>query len=239
MFTKCVTMHTLSQRTSARLGSWPVALLLGGIPKWVVYDDVPAERRDPLSTAVFYCPFSRGVDRPMCDPADMPWLQQVVGASTYSRAAGIEGEPERGETELQFQFQPAKHLAQVHVQHAGDDFMPCMEKINRWLMRGHIKHVTYFLPAGSRRVQQATAELSDMGIFPGGWLPHFRSDGGDVLVYQALAYDELNLEAIKVHGDAAETLLRGVAGGWRMTRARAYPTRPMRLTGDLDVPARS
>lgn len=238
VFTKCVTLHTLSQRTSARLGSWPVALFLGGIPKWVVYDDVPMERKDPLSTAVFYCPFTRGVSRPLCKPADMPWLSSLVDSSSYSRDCGVSGELEQGETVLEFQFQPSKHLAQVHVLHAGVDLMPRMEQINRWLMRGHIKHVTYFLPAGSKRVQLATAELGSLGIFPGGWIPHFQQDGGDVLVYQALAYNDMDLTAVKVHGEAAEVLLRGVAGGWRMTRERAFPTRPMRLTGDMEIQPR-
>lgn len=231
-FMKCVTLHTHSQRAASENGAHPLAMFLGGIPKWVVYDDAPGERRDPLSTVLFFLPLRRMEPRAICLPRCVPWLADLVQQTPgIERVQAALAEPEVGATELEYQFEPAKHMAKVHVLHAGEDFIERIADLNRWLLKGHMEHVSYYLPADSQRVQQSAQELEPLGLFPGGWLPCLHPGGRDVLIYQSLARRELNLDSIRLHGDATEELKERVVEAWRCSLELSRPTPTISLSG--------
>ena len=220
-FMKCVTLHTHSQRASYGQGGRPLAAFLGGIPKWVVYDGAPGERRDPLSTALFFIKLGATPGNPVLLPEDQPWLEKVVRQVDSEReicwdAGGREFE--QGPTELVYQFQPAKHLAQVHVLRPGEDLLERIGTLGRWLVRGHMKHVTFYMPSDSPQVQRAAPEFPRLGLFPAGWIPCLQPGGRDVLIYQALAYEDLDPDALKLYGPETEVLFQNVVRQWRRTQ---------------------
>jgi len=222
-FMKCVTLHTHSQRASYGQGGRPLATFLGGIPKWVVYDAAQGERRDPLSTVLFFIKLGQLPQNPVLLPEDQPWLKRVVHQVDPNREVLWDPggrEPERGPTELVYQFQPAKHLAQVHVLKPGEDLLEQIGRLGRWLIRGHMKHVTFYMPSDSPRVQLAAPEFPRLGLFPAGWVPCMQPGGRDVLIYQALAYEDLDPDALKLYGDETEGLVADVVRQWRRTQRK-------------------
>ena len=84
-----------------------------------------------------------------------------------------------------------------------------------------MKHVSWFLPADSPRVQASAPELAALGLFLGGWVPCLHEGERDVLVYQSTAYDELNLDVIQAFGDDGAAIKRAVTADWARTRARS------------------
>ena len=85
----------------------------------------------------------------------------------------------------------------------------------RWLIGGHIAHVTVMLPGDQRIVAQHHDELTSLGLFPAGWLPGYLSGGRDALTYQALAWSDLDPKRIQVVGERARQIRTGVLQGWK------------------------
>ncbi len=222
-FMKCVTHHLYSQRTAARLGGKPLTFFLAGVPKWVVYDDAPGERRDPISTILFYTPVRPLETAPVRVPTATPWLGELVRSSGLLRQFADDGALEDGPTDLEIEFAPGKHIAQVHVLHAGADVFDRIAAESAWLLRGHMKHVSFFLPASSARLQRGAGALLEQGLIPGGFIPGLHAGGRDVFVWQAIKYDDLDVGALQVHGSDGEWLKQRVAEAWQ---ARPVVDRP-------------
>lgn len=214
-FMKCVTNHVYSQKTSLRMGATPLAMFLAGVPRWVVYDQDRASSAQPISTVVMYTRFHPGPGTVLRLPPHLRWMQPIVTATGLPRMFVDGGEPERGETTLEVEFQPAKRLAQVHVIHAGEDLVARVRDVNRWLLGGHMEHVTMYLPADSARVQCSAEAIEESGLFPAGWIPGLHRGERDVLLYQSIACEALDADAIQVHGELGGMLRDRVIAAWR------------------------
>ncbi len=231
-YMKCVTIHTYSQRGALKMGAHPTAMFLGGVPKWVVYDDAPTERTEPMSTGLFYLRlYPKEETKPIYLPRGYRWLRATVAATRLPREEGTDDRPAQGETRLTYTFSPSKHLATVHVLEPGADLLDRIEHLNRWFLEGHVKHVTYYMPADRPDVALADDDLRTFGLFPGGWIPNFYQGGRDALVYQSLAYEDLDIAQIQTKGEEMANLKAGVTAAWRDTKKVATRTTPIRLTG--------
>ena len=215
IFMKCVTLHTYSQRSAAHYGGVPLALFLGGIPRWVVYDEAQPAKPEPLSTVLFLIPFEELGRRRLCVPPQLDWIAELAKPLGGELVIENDGELESGPTDLEVAFQPPKRLAQVHVLHAGEDLVERLIHLKRWLLSGHILHVTFFLPADSPRVGLSIPQLQEDGFLAGGWLPALHPDRRDVLVFQAIGHKELDLEAIDLYGYQARHLMDRLLAAWK------------------------
>ena len=215
IFMKCVTLHTYSQRSAAHYGGVPLALFLGGIPRWVVYENQSGQKPEPLSTVLFLIPFEELGKRRLCVPRHMEWIAELARPLGGELVIDTHGELEKGPTDLEVAFQPPKRLAQVHVLHAGEDLVDRLTQLRRWLLQGHILHVTFFLPADSPRVGASLEELQRAGLIPGGWLPALHPERRDVLVLQSLGHEDLDLDAIELHGYQARHLMDRLLAAWK------------------------
>lgn len=217
-FMKCVTNHIYSQRAAAGLGCRPLALFLAGVPKWVVYDNASGEQRDPISTLLFHAVLRQSARRPLCLPEGAEWVATLARGTGADRVISRGGDLEDGETDLVFSFEPAKHLAQLHVLTVGADLVARIAERRQWLMGGHMKHVSYFLPADSPRVQASAGELAALGLFLAGWVPCLHAGERDVLIYQSTAYERLDLDAIHTFSDDGAAIKQAVTSAWASTR---------------------
>lgn len=233
-FMKCVTNHVYSQKTALRMGASPLAMFLAGVPRWVVYDQDRASTAQPISTVVMYTVFHPGPGSVLRLPPHLRWMDALVRSTGLPRMLVDGGEVERGETELEVEFQPAKRLAQVHVVHPGEDLVPRVRDVTRWLLGGHMEHVTVYLPADSARVQRDAEAVEEAGLFPAGWIPALHRGGRDVLVYQATACESLDADAIAVHGEQGGVLRDRVLAAWRH-RGSVRPPRGASMMPGLSV----
>ena len=213
---RCVTHHTWSQRSALSMGGTPVALLVGSIPRWVSYDHDDPMEREPLSTVVTWVPVHgpSGVSA-LSRPDDMSWIDASMGPTRENRVSPPEAAVLPDESELTATWCGSRRLAQVHVTTVGHDLIDRLADTCRWLVGGHIAHITVMLPGDQRVVSQLHEELASLGLFPGGWLPGYLSGGRDALVYQALAWSDLDPSRIKVVGKRAQQIRDGVLGGWK------------------------
>jgi hypothetical protein len=229
-FMKCVTHHLFSQRTAANMGGKPLALFLAGVPKWVVYDRAAEPKEAPLSTLLYYVPITPHAPSTLRIPRHLGWIEDLIRASGAERNFVQGGPLDDGATDIEVEFQPSKRLAQVHVIHAGADLAEKIAATNKWLLEGHMEHISHFLPADSVHVQRQAMALEASAIFPAGWIPGLHRGARDVLVYCSIAAKELDTAAIVANDDDGANLRDRVVAAWRDVKAPA-PSRRQRATG--------
>ncbi len=208
---RCVTHHTFSQRSCRMMGGQPVALLLGSIPRWVSYDhDDPAER-EPLSTLLQWVPVhpAEGTHA-LVRPQGMAWMERAVEGIQESRTTPPADALLPEKSELCATWSGSRRLAYVHVTRVGRDLVSRLRETCRWLLGGHIAHISVFLPGDVPHVASVHSELQKMGLFPGGFIPGYLRGRRDAVIYQALAWSDLNPERIKVLRGDSEDILSSV-----------------------------
>lgn len=212
---KCVTNHTYSQRSGLAMGARPLALFLAGVPQWVAHPQAGGGNDAPISTMLLYLPLAPASGGEVRPPRGVPWLGALVAGAGLGRGLAEGGPAEEAPTDLEVEFQPAKRLAQVHVLQAGPDLAVRLDALNRWLIAGHMAHVSYFLPAASAQVQAQAPALAEAGLFPAGWVPQLHAGGADAWVYSSLGPVSVDPAGILTHGDAGAALRDAVVAGWR------------------------
>lgn len=214
-FMKCVTNHTFSQRAALTMGARPLALFLAGVPRWVAHPAQGGRGDNPISTLLLHVclrPQEGVVVRP---PVGVPWLERLVVGAGLGRRCVVGGPREGAPTDLEVEFQPSKRLAQVHVLRAGPDLAERLDALNRWLLAGHMAHVSVFLPADSAQVQAQAPALAEAGLFPAGYVPQLHAGERDVWVYSSLGAVSVDPALIEAQGAAGEALRDAVVAGWR------------------------
>ena len=219
-YMKCVTHHTRSQKGALRFGAAPVALSLGSVPRFIVYDHEATDPAQPISTLGCYVPF-----RPMAEarawlPEDYGWLKGAIGRAgvrrTQGPALGVVGE-----TDMEVRWQADRQLGQIYVLHAGADLVERLREKLRWLVGGHIAHVAVYLPTDQPLLADLGPALAELGLFVSGLLPGFFRGERDALVLQAIAFSHLDPNAVQVTGEAATEVRDRVLAGWLETQGRA------------------
>lgn len=214
-FMKCVTNHTFSQRSALAMGARPLALFLAGVPRWVAHPAHADGPDNPISTLLFYVSLRARPEVVVRPPAGVPWLEALVSGAGLGCRCVVGGPREEAPTDLEVEFQPSKRLAQVHVLRAGPDLAERLDALNRWLLAGHMAHVSVFLPADSAQVQAQAPALAEAGLFPAGFVPQLHAGQRDVWVYSSVGAVTVDLASIEAQGAAGEALRDAVVAGWR------------------------
>ncbi len=220
---RCVTHHTWSQRSALAMGGTPIAMLLGSIPRWVSYDHDDPSQREPLSTLIAWVPGNTNgaTTHTLLRPAELSWIDESVQMTGVIRTSASLSPTLPAETRLHTTWCGARRLAQVHVQGVGQDLVQRLSDTCRWLIGGHIAHISLFLPADEPFVMEVHAELVRLGLFPAGWIPGYLAGDRDALVYQSLAWTDLNPDRIEVVGARASVIRSAVVRAWESVRANA------------------
>ena len=228
---RCVTHHTYSQRGALAMGGQPTALLLGSIPRWVSYDHDDPSEREPLSTVMHWVPVHPKTEvQALVRPPGMRWFDNALAGIRETRTAPPASAVLPQESELVATWSGPRRLAQVHVTRIGRDLVSRLEETCRWLIGGHISHITVFLPGDVPHMAAIHDELAELGLFPAGFVPGYLRGGRDALVYQALAWSDLRPDRIKVAGAAAREVRASVLDAWGSVAGRSVLDRPRRGT---------
>ena len=115
----------------------------------------------------------------------------------------------------------------------GRDLVSRLEETCRWLLGGHIAHISVFLPGDVPHLAAVHDDLSALGLFPGGFIPGYLRGGRDAVVYQALSWSDLNPDRIKtLKGDSTD-ILSSVLRARQQVRSRSALDRT--LTAPIKV----
>ena len=224
MFAKCLTVHTASQSSARTMLGRAGALLLGSVPAWVVHDS--GRRPAPLTTVLIHSPCVPA-GRDLLTPTRWaPLVRDLLKDSMLNRrviAVPHNGARLTGATRLTRTFEPARRRGVIQVWEAGEDLVETVLATVRWMVQGHMEHVTVLLPLDQPGVAALSPQLEEAGLFFGGFVPDL--DGRDVLVLQWLEVDVLDVHGIELLGDEAATLRDAVYGEWRRARASVAPVR--------------
>jgi hypothetical protein len=215
MFTKCLTAHLMSQRSSRRMGGRAGALFLGGVPGWVIRD---SERGPvPMTTVLFHTAMTEYIQRAYVPEHWADWVRLLLEPSNQRREViGVPCDGVRlpsGETQMRTWFEPSRRCGVVRVCTAGQDLVAEVLGKVAWMTRGHMEHISVLLPLDVPEIAAAVPHLEDAGLFLGGYVPDI--DGRDCLLLEWQTCDAIDIGKIEVIGDEAFMLLDTVAREWR------------------------
>lgn len=220
VFIKCVTTSVASQRSTRHFLGRATALFLAGVPAWVVMDGDKGPK-EPLTTILVHCVV--GQRRPACVPVPAEHaelIEQLYGEMGLPRE--LEPVPAGpglgGRSRVTTWFDPARRQGVVRLVESGEDLVERVADRVRWMIGGHIEHVTVLLPLSDPGVAAAVPALEAQGLFFGGMIPDL--EGHDTVVLEWISAPELDVDRIQVIGDEAVLLKDYVVRAWRRSRDR-------------------
>jgi hypothetical protein len=218
-FMKCLTSSLQSQKSARRFGGRATALFVAGVPAWVVVDGKRDGPKQPLTTVLLHCPALADPARirlpvPAAHARFLETLYAAVGLPRDLEPVGA-ATPLTGPTRLRTWFDPARRHGVVQTAQAGAHLAGAIRERVRWLVGGHIEHVTVLLPLTDPAVAACVAELESFGLFFGGVIPDL--EGCDTLVMEWVQAPRLDVDAIVVLGDEGATLKEYVLDQWGRT----------------------
>ncbi len=214
MFAKCLTVHTHSQRSARGMLGRASALLLGSVPSWVAHES--GERPTPMTTVVMQSPCTTEERQMFVPEARVALVRDLVDSSVLARSVvGVKPNAASlgGETRCSRWFEPSRRRGIVHVWRAGEHTVQEVLSSTKWLVKGHMEHVTVLLPIDEPGVAAVVPALEEAGLFFGGFLPDI--EGRDCLVMEYLSWDELELSNMTLLGDETEQLRSAVVAEWK------------------------
>ena len=99
---------------------------------------------------------------------------------------------------------------------AGEHTVERVLSSTKWLVNGHMEHITVLLPIDEPGVAAIVPELEEAGLFFGGFLPDI--EGRDCLVMEYLSWDQLDLSGMDLLGEETERLRDAVVSEWQRAR---------------------
>lgn len=225
IFTKCLTRHLMSQRSSRRMAGRAGAMFLGGVPGWVIMD---SERRpQPMTTLLMHVATTDHSRRSFVPESWASWVQKLLIGSNQRRdivsVARGEGPALTDQPSLvRTWFEPSRKRGVIHVRTGGADLVEAVMDKVQWMAGGHMEHISVLLPMDTPAVAAATPELEEAGLFFGGYIPDI--DGRDCILLQWLDCDTLDIAAIDVIGEEAELLRDTVTREWQRARTLGLST---------------
>ncbi|MDP2311583.1 MAG: hypothetical protein Q8P41_01655 [Pseudomonadota bacterium] len=226
-YMKCVTSHPYSQRSARRFLGRATALFPAGVPVWVRTDGAAADLA-PTTTILLHCPYREHAPREVPFPvAHVGFAEELYGSLNLERRP----RPVRhasaltNDTRLTTWFDGSRRQGVVWVRKTGGDIVEAALDRVRWLLDGHMEHVTLLLPLDCAAAASAVPALEAAGLFVGGLIPDL--EGVDTLVLERVEATDPRIDEIAVVGEDAERLRDRVLAAWH--RSRGIPlARPAR-----------
>ena len=187
--------HAIAAARTA--GAVPVGLLLGAVPRWTAYAHETSPGGQALSTLLLHLPL-----RPQSG-------LRLVAETLSVPDAFI------GSSQLHCRWDGGRQTATIQVPKVGPDLPLRLEQSCRWLVGGHIGHISVFLAADQPGIDAMGPALARIGLFAAGRVPGWFADGQDALVLQTLAWQQLDPERIQFEDPASQRVRDEVVRAWR------------------------
>jgi N-acetylglutamate synthase-like GNAT family acetyltransferase/anti-sigma regulatory factor (Ser/Thr protein kinase) len=210
VFGDAVTIHPFSQRVESSHGYRETALQLGMVPAQTTMRGLGGERpRRRTATLRSYRPFDeqpRQVALPAPYRGQLESIYANVGLSIETRAkpAQLEGDAVTAE------FDEPRSLGFLRLRRWDEETATTLKRAVRHLLSRHVDVVYADVDlVGVNDVDEATAELNELGFFAAGLILH-GPDGHDHVRLQLLDSEEIELENVVCDSSFAQALKRQV-----------------------------
>lgn len=210
-WTDCVTNHPYSQDEMITFGAQETGMLLGAAPsrEMAGLQNFTDTRMSFLSC---YLPLKEQINTIYLPQNHLDFVRDLTEKVKVKRTIAQSNVPGSGKSEYSVTANPATQMANIKVQHIGEDFSSAISAELEKLESQNLAFTMLSLPISQEAAALAFTQLEDMGFFWGAWLPNYSAQG-DMLRLQKL-HESVNVDEIICARAQGENIKKYVLSEW-------------------------
>ena len=210
-WTDCVTNHPYSQDEMIAFGAQETGVLLGAAPsrEMAGLQNFTDTRMSFLSC---YLPLKENANTIYLPKNHVDFVGDLAKKIKVDRTIAESSALGSGKSEYSVTVNPATQMANIKVQHIGEDFASAIAAELAKLEPQNPAFTMLNLPISQEAAALAFSQLEDMGFFWGAWLPNYTAQG-DFLRLQKL-HESVNVDEIICARAQGEDIKKYVVSEW-------------------------
>jgi len=211
-WTDCVTNHPYSQDEMIAFGAQETGVLLGAAPsrEMAGLQNFTDTRMSFLSC---YLPLKENTNTIYLPKNHLDFVGDLAKKIKVDRIIAESSVLGSGESEYSVAVNPVTQMANIKVQHIGEDFASAITAELAKLESQNLAFTMLNLPISQEAAALAFTQLEGMGFFWGAWLPNYSAQG-DVLRLQRL-HESVNVDEIICARAQGEDIKKYVVSEWQ------------------------
>ena len=211
-WTDCVTNHPYSQDEMIAFGAQETGVLLGAAPsrEMTGLQNFTDTRMSFLSC---YLPLKENTNTIYLPKNHLDFVGELAQKIKVDRTIAESSALGFGKSEYSVAVNPATQMANIKVQHIGEDFASAITAELAKLESQNLAFTMLNLPISQEAAALAFTQLEDMGFFWGAWLPNYTAQG-DFLRLQKL-HESVNVDEIICARAQGEDIKKYVVSEWQ------------------------
>ena len=211
-WTDCVTNHPYSQDEMIAFGAQETGVLLGAAPsrEMAGLQNFTDTRMSFLSC---YLPLKENANTIYLPKNHVDFVGDLAKKIKVDRTIAESSALGSGKSEYSVTVNPATQMANIKVQHIGEDFASAIAAELAKLEPQNPAFTMLNLPISQEAAALAFSQLEDMGFFWGAWLPNYTAQG-DFLRLQKL-HESVNVDEIICARAQGEDIKKYVVSEWQ------------------------
>jgi RimJ/RimL family protein N-acetyltransferase len=217
-WTDCVTNHPYSQDEMIAFGAQETGVLLGAAPsrEMAGLQNFTDTRMSFLSC---YLPLKEQVNTIYLPENHIDFVSDLAKRIQVNRIITKSNAIGNGQSEYSVTVNPATQMANIKVQHIGEDFSSMMSNELTQLESQNLAFIMLNLPISQEASALAFTQLEQLGFFWGAWLPNY-SAKGDYLRLQKL-HASVNVDEIICAREQGENIKKYVISEWQRVASKS------------------
>lgn len=217
-WTDCVTNHPYSQDEMIAFGAQETGVLLGAAPsrEMAGLQNFTDTRMSFLSC---YLPLKEQVNTIYLPENHIDFVIDLAKRVKVNRIIAKSNAIGNGQSEYSVTVNPATQMANIKVQHIGEDFSSIMNNELTQLESQNLAFIMLNLPISQEASALAFTQLEQLGFFWGAWLPNYSAQG-DYLRLQKL-YASVNVDEIICAREQGENIKKYVISEWQRVTSKS------------------
>ena len=211
-WTDCVTNHPYSQDEMIAFGAQETGVLLGAAPsrEMAGLQNFTDTRMSFLSC---YLPLKENANTIYLPKNHVDFVSDLAKKIKVGRTFAESSALGSGKSEYSVTVNPATQMANIKVQHIGEDFASAIAAELAKLESQNPAFTMLNLPISQEAAVLAFTQLEGMGFFWGAWLPNYTAQG-DFLRLQKL-HESVNVDEIICARAQGEDIKKYVVSEWQ------------------------
>ena len=217
-WTDCVTNHPYSQDEMIAFGAQETGVLLGAAPsrEMAGLQNFTDTRMSFLSC---YLPLKEQVNTIYLPENHIDFVIDLAKRVKVNRIIAKSNAIGNGQSEYSVTVNPATQMANIKVQHIGEDFSSIMINELTQLESQNLAFIMLNLPISQEASALAFTQLEQLGFFWGAWLPNYSAQG-DYLRLQKL-HASVNVDEIICAREQGENIKKYVISEWQRVTSKS------------------
>ena len=217
-WTDCVTNHPYSQDEMIAFGAQETGVLLGAAPsrEMAGLQNFTDTRMSFLSC---YLPLKEQVNTIYLPENHIDFVIDLAKRVKVNRIIAKSNAIGNGQSEYSVTVNPATQMANIKVQHIGEDFSSIMNNELTQLESQNLAFIMLNLPMSQEASALAFTQLEKLGFFWGAWLPNYSAQG-DYLRLQKL-HASVNVDEIICAREQGENIKKYVISEWQRVTSKS------------------